>query len=203
MRLKFNKEADGLLKASKHLIQSFPIKLEKETHLEIGMGKGQMITQLAMNNPHIDYIGCEKYGTVALYALKKIEKEQINNLKLLVEDADKITEIFADKVDRIYLTFSDPWPKKRHAKRRLLHRNFLNKFKEILKPDGVLIFKTDNDPLFEFALEEIEAIKAHLIYSTTDLHNSEKNANNIRTEYEIKWSEKGKNINYLELKFTE
>ncbi|MBN0919087.1 tRNA (guanosine(46)-N7)-methyltransferase TrmB [[Mycoplasma] gypis] len=201
MRLKFNKDASGLIDNSDFKIKNFPIKLKNTTYLEIGMGKGKMISEMAKQNPDIDFIGCEKYPTVALKALKKIEKDEISNLKLLIEDANNINELFADKVDRIYLTFSDPWPKKRHAKRRLLHRNFLLKFREILKEDGILIFKTDNDGLFDFALEEIADMGWKLDFMTRDLHNSVKQKNNIMTEYEEKWSTQGKNINYLELSF--
>ncbi|MBU4691237.1 tRNA (guanosine(46)-N7)-methyltransferase TrmB [Mycoplasma zalophi] len=201
MRLKFNKDAEGILNSSDKLLKQRPITLNKKTYLEIGMGKGQMITQMALENPEINFIGWEKYSTIALYALKKIEKNNISNLKLIVDDAVNIEEILADKVDRIYLTFSDPWPKKRHAKRRLVHRNFLVKFSHILKPEGKIIFKTDNDLLYNFALEELEFLKANIIFQTTDLHNSEKNEINIPTEYEIKWSEKGKNINYVEFNF--
>ncbi|MGX9358374.1 tRNA (guanosine(46)-N7)-methyltransferase TrmB [Mycoplasma sp. 128] len=201
MRLKYNKDAADIIFQSAFQIKEFPIRVDKTTYLEIGMGKGQMITQLAAQNPNINYIGCEKYPTVALHALKKIEQMELKNMMLLIEDANKIDELFANKIDRIYLTFSDPWPKKRHAKRRLLHRNFLLKFKNILKPGAKIIFKTDSDSLFDFAIEEIQAINAKMTYMTRDLHNSDKNKDNIMTEYEQKWSSRGKNINYLELEF--
>ncbi|QJR43873.1 tRNA (guanosine(46)-N7)-methyltransferase TrmB [Mycoplasma miroungirhinis] len=201
MRLKFNKEAEGILNASEILLKQRPIYFDQTTYVEIGMGKGQMISQMALENPHINFIGWEKYSTIALYALKKIQKNNISNLKLIVDDATNIEEILASKVDKIYLTFSDPWPKKRHAKRRLLHRNFLTKFSHVLKPDGIIIFKTDNDFLYNFALEELEFLNANIIFQTTDLHNSIKNHTNIPTEYELKWSAKGKNINYVEFNF--
>ncbi len=165
-------------------------------HIEVGMGKGQFIYGMAKANPHINYIGMEKYSTVLLRALQKMEAEELPNLFFLCEDAKIITDIFEkDEVDRIYLNFSDPWPKDRHAKRRLPSRQFLQLFNQVLKPEGTLEFKTDNKGLFDFALEELEPAGWKAQAVTFDLHHDEKmNEGNIMTEYEEKFSSMGNPI---------
>lgn len=165
-------------------------------HIEVGMGKGQFIHGMAKANPTINYIGIERYSTVLLRAVQKMEAEELPNLVFLCEDAKMITEIFAkDEIDRIYLNFSDPWPKDRHAKRRLPSRQFLERFDQILKPDGTLEFKTDNKELFEFALEELEPAGWKAQAVTFDLHHDEQMIKgNIMTEYEEKFSSMGNPI---------
>ncbi len=167
-----------------------------ELHIEVGMGKGRFLHELAKRNPHINYIGIEMYSSVLLRALQKMEIEPLSNLRFICEDARLLPEIFAKgEVDHIYLNFSDPWPKDRHAKRRLPSRQFLERFDQILKEDGRISFKTDNRALFDFAVEELEPAgwKAEVI--TYDLHADEALCRgNIMTEYEEKFSSKGNPI---------
>lgn len=168
-------------------------------HIEIGMGKGQFLTRLAKENPHINYIGIERYSSVLLRALQKMEQEPLSNLRFLCIDADSITEIFEkNEVDKIYLNFSDPWPKDRHAKRRLTSRQFFARYNDILKPDGNVEFKTDNRDLFLFSLDEVEEAGWKLAAHTFDLHHDEAlNQGNIMTEYEEKFSSLGNPIHKL------
>ena len=165
-------------------------------YIEIGMGKGQFIYTLAKMNPNINYVGIEKYSSVLIKAVKKQEEEALPNLMFIRMDAEEIVDVFAkDEVFKIYLNFSDPWPKDRHAKRRLESRQFLGRYNEILKPEGVIEFKTDNMDLFDFALEEIEPAGWELLAVTRDLHNdATMNEGNVMTEYEKKFSEMGNPI---------
>lgn len=165
--------------------------------IEIGMGKGQFIYELAKKNPFTNYIGIEKYSSVLIRAIQKMEEEPLANLMFIRMDAEDITEVFMEhEVDKIYLNFSDPWPKDRHAKRRLESRQFLERYKYILKEGGVIEFKTDNNDLFDFALEEIEPAGWKLLEMTRDLHNDKKMCEgNIMTEYEAKFSAQGNPIN--------
>ena len=152
--------------------------------------------ELARRNPDINYLGMERYSSVLLRALQKMEEEPLPNLYFLCEDAAELPEMFATgELNRIYLNFSDPWPKDRHAKRRLTSRQFFARYDAILKPDGRLEFKTDNQDLFTFSLEEIPEAGWHLDASTRDLHHdSVLNEGNIMTEYEEKFSSKGNPI---------
>ena len=164
--------------------------------IEIGMGKGKFIHTMAKEHPEINYVGIEKYSSVLLRAIQKMEQEELPNLKFIRMDAEDIDKVFAPgEVDRIYLNFSDPWPKDRHAKRRLPSRQFLARYNVILKKDGFLEFKTDNRALFDFALEELEPAgwKAEVV--TYDLHQDEKlMQGNVMTEYEEKFSGMGNPI---------
>lgn len=164
--------------------------------LEIGMGKGRFLMEMAATHPDINYIGIEKYSTVLLRALQKMEETPLDNLRFIRMDAEEITEVFAEEeIDRIYLNFSDPWPKDRHAKRRLPSRQFLERYDVILKKDGILEFKTDNKDLFTFAEEEIKESKWNIKEITYDLHKDEKMMQgNVMTEYEEKFSSKGNPI---------
>ena len=127
---------------------------DHEIHVEIGMGKGRFLYEMASLHPDINYIGIEKYSSVLLRAIQKMEEKELPNLRFIRMDAEDITEVFGrDEIDRIYLNFSDPWPKDRHAKRRLPSRQFLARYDEFLKGNGVLEFKTDNRDLFDFAVE--------------------------------------------------
>ncbi|MCR5195386.1 MAG: tRNA (guanosine(46)-N7)-methyltransferase TrmB [Pseudobutyrivibrio sp.] len=166
-------------------------------YIEIGMGKGQFITTLAKQNPNINYIGIERYTSVLLRAIQKVQDEEIPNLKFICFDAANILDVFACKeVDRIYLNFSDPWPKDRHSKRRLTSTTFLNRYNSILTKEGHIEFKTDNRDLFDFSVEEIDNHPLwHIDEITYDLHNdSTMNAGNVMTEYEEKFSSKGNPI---------
>lgn len=159
-------------------------------HIEIGMGKGRFMMDLAAANPTINYIGIEKYSTVLLRAVQKMEENELPNLRLIRMDAEDICEVFdKGEVARIYLNFSDPWPKDRHAKRRLPSRQFLKRYDKILAKDGRIEFKTDNRELFDFALEELEPAGWRLDAMTRDLHHDEKMlVGNIMTEYEERFS---------------
>lgn len=165
-------------------------------HIEIGMGKGRFMMDLAAANPDINYIGIEKYSTVLLRAVQKMEVQELSNLRLVRMDAEEICEVFdKGEVARIYLNFSDPWPKDRHAKRRLPSRQFLARYHEILAADGRIEFKTDNVELFDFALEEVAPAGWKIEAVTRDLHRDEKMlAGNIMTEYEEKFSSMGNPI---------
>lgn len=169
---------------------------ENPLHIEIGMGKGKFITQLAEQNPQINYIGIEKYSSVLLRAIQKMEEKKLPNLLFIRMDAEDITEVFdIGEVDKIYLNFSDPWPKDRHAKRRLPSRQFLAKYDIILKKDGKLEFKTDNRDLFDFALEELEPAGWKKEAVSFDLHHDPvMMEGNVMTEYEEKFSAKGNPI---------
>ena len=160
------------------------------------MGKGQFLMEMAATHPDINYIGIERYSSVLIRAVQKKEEMDLKNLAFILMDATEICEVFSEQeVDRIYLNFSDPWPKDRHAKRRLPSRQFLERFSHILKDDGQIEFKTDNKDLFAFALEEITPGGFELIEVTHDLHNDEKmNIGNIMTEYEAKFSALGNPI---------
>lgn len=167
-----------------------------DLHIEIGMGKGKFLHTLAGKNPEINYIGIEKYSSVLLRALQKMEAEPLPNLLFIRMDAEEITEVFdREEVSRIYLNFSDPWPKDRHAKRRLPSREYLARYDQILKKDGVIEFKTDNKDLFEFALEELPFAGWKIVRKTFDLHHdAEMMEGNVMTEYEEKFSSKGNPI---------
>lgn len=169
---------------------------EHPIHLEIGMGKGQFITTLARLNPTINYIGIERYESVIIRALQKMEENAPENLHFLCMDAIQICEVFAQgEIGRIYLNFSDPWPKERHAKRRLTSRNFLKLYEQILTPSGQIEFKTDNHGLFTFSLEEIPSAGWTLDAYTLNLHqDSVLIKGNIMTEYEEKFSSMGNPI---------
>ena len=169
---------------------------EQPIRIEIGMGKGRFIMQMAEENPEINFIGIEKYSSVLLRAIQKMEQNELPNLRFIRMDAEDITEVFEKgEVDRIFLNFSDPWPKDRHAKRRLPSKEFLKRYDEILKKDGVIEFKTDNRDLFDFAVEQLEPAgwKAEVI--TYDLHHDPVLCEgNIMTEYEEKFSSMGNPI---------
>ncbi|MBE5836486.1 tRNA (guanosine(46)-N7)-methyltransferase TrmB [Butyrivibrio sp.] len=169
---------------------------DNELHIEIGMGKGRFLMDLATLNPNINYVGIEKYSSVLLRAIQKQEQLLLPNVKFIRMDAEDITEVFAPaEVDKIYLNFSDPWPKDRHAKRRLPSRQFLGRYDQILKPDGVVEFKTDNKDLFQFALDEVEPAGWNLDAVTYDLHHDPvMNEGNVMTEYEEKFSSLGNPI---------
>ena len=161
--------------------------------LEIGMGKGRFLMELAERNPQINYIGIEKYSTVLLRAVQKMEQNPLPNVRLIRMDAEHITEIFAEgEIDRIYLNFSDPWPKDRHAGRRLPSRQFLARYDQILQAGGVIEFKTDNQDLFAFAEEELEGTSWKIAQITHDLHSDEEmRKDNVMTEYEERFSSMG------------
>lgn len=170
--------------------------------IEIGMGKGRFLLNMAKQNPGINFVGVERYSSVLLRAIEKYDTEEFNelkNIRFVCMDARKIDEVFApDEVDRIYLNFSDPWPKARHVKRRLTSVEFLERYENVLVPYGTVEFKTDNTELFNFSLEQVKEAGWTLQSFTYDLHhNEEMNKGNIMTEYEEKFSKKGNPINKM------
>jgi len=164
-------------------------------HIEIGMGKGQFIMALAAANPQINYLGIEKYSSVLIRALAKQEELNLPNLRFLRLDAETINDVFAPgEVERIHLNFSDPWPKDRHAHRRLTSDRFLARYEQFLAPDGCIMFKTDNRGLFDYSLETAQACGWKLSEVTYDLHNSPYEEGNFHTEYEDRFSAMGNPI---------
>ena len=169
---------------------------DNPVRIEIGMGKGRFLMDMARLYPEINFIGIEKYSSVLLRAVQKLEEEELPNVRLIRMDAEDLENVFAlGELDRIYLNFSDPWPKDRHAKRRLESRQFLARYNQILKKDGTIEFKTDNRALFDFALEEVEAAGWTLKEKTFDLHaDARLNEGNVMTEYEERFSAQGNPI---------
>lgn len=194
-----NNDKFELIDLNKIFNTNFPIELE------LGMGKGQFITKLALKNNNVNYIGIEKYPTVLLKAIDNYKNTYLNikkqnneyiNLKYMCIDVRNINQVFdKNSINTIYLNFSDPWPKKRHEHRRLTHKNFISIYDYLLKDDGKIEFKTDNIELFNFSLKEFEEFGYIISSYTYDLHNnSNLNDSNIMTEYEEKFSIKGNKI---------
>ncbi|MCI8814525.1 MAG: tRNA (guanosine(46)-N7)-methyltransferase TrmB [Lachnospiraceae bacterium] len=167
-------------------------------HLEVGMGKGMFLMEMSQRHPENNYLGMELYDSVLLRAIQKRQtmEKPMENLYFLCADARMLPDIFAEKeIQKIYLNFSDPWPKARHSKRRLTSRQFLERYKQILSLDGTVEFKTDNLDLFEFSLQEVKESGWTLISHTYDLHQDQQmNQNNVMTEYEEKFSSMGNPI---------
>ncbi len=199
MRLKYVKGATEKIEKSPYLIlnpSDFKGKYNElfnnnnPIYIEIGMGKGTFIYENALKYPYINFIGIEKYDSVMVRAIEKVENEEIKNLKFIRIDARKIEEIFNKEIDRIYLNFSDPWPKSRHEKRRLSSSNFLEKYDNIFKKEKRIIMKTDNRKLFEFSVISFTNYGYKINDISLDLHNDDIK-NNIETEYEKKFSSMG------------
>lgn len=170
-------------------------------HLEIGMGKGKFLLTLAEQYPSIQFIGIEKYSSVLIRAIEKQKELELPNLHFIRMDAANITEVFgAGEVAKIYLNFSDPWPKARYAKCRLVSRQFLERYNQFLAPAGKVAFKTDNTELFAFALEEAPAAGWEISAMTDDLHHSPYAEENRMTEYEEKFSSENKPIHWMEIR---
>ena len=203
MRLRNNPNADQILENHKYFVvlntKDHKGKWKDIFHndnpiyIEIGMGKGQFIIENAKQYPDINFIGIEKFSSVLVQAIKKLDSETpLDNLKLMKEDAADLLEVFElDEIDCIYLNFSDPWPKKKHAKRRLTSSTFLPIYQDILKKNGHLILKTDNRGLFEYSLISFQQFGMNFEDVCLNLHNSEGYEDNIRTEYEQKFSPQG------------
>ncbi len=167
--------------------------------LEIGMGKGDFIIGMAVNNLDVNYIGMEKHSSVLSIAIQKINEYNLDNLRILRMDAMDSVDLLKDKIDIIYLNFSDPWTKKRHAKRRLTHEFYLGIYDELFKDKNCkeIFMKTDNDELFEFSLESFKEYGYKIEEISYDLHNE--NIFNIMTEYEKKFSDMGIKIKYVKV----
>ena len=162
---------------------------------EFGIGKGRFIIEMAKRNPDVNYIGIELRDQVLLKAVKKANEEKIKNIKFLVANIENITDIFEENsLDGIYLNFSDPWPKKRHFKRRLTYREFISKYNMILKENSWIRFKTDNISLFQFTLNELAELRLIMKEISLDVHEDDRFIDNIMTEYEEKFSKKGNKI---------
>ena len=178
-----------------------PFPGKTQLQLEIGCGKGSFINSLAEQNPNVTYVGIESQLGVLYYAVLKAHERQADNLLFVHGDAAKLTEWFdKGEVDQIYLNFSDPWPKNKQAKRRLTHRGFLTVYRQLLKPGGRLLFKTDNQALFAFSLAEFAAANLTIETVCWDLHNSEL-PNPAMTEYEKKFSSLGQAICFCQVRF--
>ncbi|OHX29990.1 tRNA (guanosine(46)-N7)-methyltransferase TrmB [Bacillus mycoides] len=174
---------------------------EQPIHIEVGTGRGRFMYDMAKANPHINYIGIEKFTSVVVDALDKLIEEEVPNLKLINKDAEDLTVFFAKgEIDRVYLNFSDPWPKNRHTKRRLTYKTFLRNYEEVLVDGGEIHFKTDNQGLFEYSIMSMAEYGMLLTYLSLDLHNSDYEGN-IMTEYEEKFSSKGHRIYRVEAKY--
>ncbi|WP_160724038.1 tRNA (guanosine(46)-N7)-methyltransferase TrmB [Bacillus sp. USDA818B3_A] len=174
---------------------------DQPLHIEVGTGKGQFITGMAKANPDINYIGIELYDSVIVAALDRLIEADLPNLKLLNVNAAELDKYFTkNDVDRVYLNFSDPWPKSRHEKRRLTYKDFLKLYENILVDGGEIHFKTDNQGLFEYSLKSFSAYGLLLTYLSLDFHKSGYEGN-IMTEYEQKFSEQGQRIYRCEVKY--
>ena len=213
MRLRNIPRAEGVLKECSQVIEtpeefrdhwaSDVFQNDYPVHIEIGMGKGRFLMALAQKNPQINYIGIERYTSVLLRAVEKLNiyieenESTLPNIRFICMDAQDIANVFAEnEVDRIYLNFSDPWPKARHARRRLTSNEFFKLYDQVLTADGTVEFKTDNRPLFDFSVEELETSELFVLDQLSyDLHNdSTMNQGNIMTEYEAKFSSMGNPI---------
>ena len=200
MRLKHIKNADNIINESNYLVKNpmdYKGKWNKlfnndnNIEIEIGTGKGKFIISLAIDNPNTNYIGIEKYATPLVGAVKKLEGLELNNLKLICMDASNINEVFDHEISKIYLNFSDPWPKKRHTKRRLTSPNFLSLYEGLFKDNKIIQLKTDNELLYEYSIESFEENGYEIVKNDT------KYIDKYTTEYEDKFLSMGIPIKYL------
>ncbi len=172
---------------------------DKPLRMEIGCGKGDFIVGTAEKEPDVNFLAVEKVSDVLVIAAEKVKESGLSNVRVCCVDAKELAEIFPEhSIDRIYLNFSDPWPKSRHEKRRLTYKTFLEIYKKILRKDGALFFKTDNRPLFDFSIESFREFGMRLEKLTFDLHNSQYMDGNVMTEYEKRFSSMGVPINRVE-----
>lgn len=202
MRVRNKPWADGYIKAHSDYIVTDPknwlgkwqdrFEKKQPLNVEVGTGKGQFIIRNAQEHPEINYIGVELQKSVIATALRKFMEAPLPNLQFVLTDGADLDEIFlADEIQKIFLNFSDPWPKKRHAKRRLTSPNFLKTYQKVLAPQGDIEFKTDNRGLFEYTLVTMNHFPMTFDYVSLDLHQSPENETNIETEYEEKFSPNG------------
>ena len=205
MRLKNVKGAnDIIIKGTYYIDNPFEYKgkwkdvfeNDNPIYIEIGMGKGDFIIENAKRYPDINFIGIEKYDSVMVRAIQKSNELELNNLKLIRMDANKLLDVFDKEIDLIYLNFSDPWPKERHAKRRLTSPIFLDIYEKIFKDEKRIVMKTDNIDLFNYSLDTLCEFGYEIIFKTNDLNCLDEK--NIMTEYENKFHNKGIKINKLE-----
>lgn len=201
MRLRNIKNATEIVKSSKYVVDINEVEFNNNNpiYLEIGMGKGNFIIENAIRYPNINFIGIEKYASVMIRAIQKLESLELNNLKLILIDAKEIEEALSKKIDLLYLNFSDPWPKKRHALRRLSSTYYLEKYDKIFKNDKHIIMKTDNRHLMEYSIKSFTDYGYKIEDICLDIY-EENIENNIPTEYEMKFKEKGFPIYKVEVK---
>ncbi len=203
MRLKKIKDSDKIVRECKNFIDNphnYKNKWNKvfgndnPIEIEIGMGKGDFLISKALDNHNINYIGIEKYDSVLVYVKRKLDELNLENLKIINIDASNLLDVFGHEISKIYLNFSDPWPKKRHTKRRLTYESFLNIYDQVFVKENVNIeLKTDNDDLFEYS---VESFKEH----GYKINKIDRNIDDIyKTEYEKKFMLKGKNINFISI----
>ncbi len=205
MRVRFNKDANDILNSSNIYFNEEEAKKNigkwkdafennNEIYLEIGIGKGDFIVGMAKKFPNVNFIGIEKNETILAIALNKIINEKLKNVIIISNNADQLNDVFdKNEIDKIFLNFSDPWPKNKHFKRRLTYSSFLDIYENILKDEGVIEFKTDNQILFEFTIMEVCNTNRIMEYISLDLHSTDC-TDNIMTEYERKFSQKGNRI---------
>ncbi|PAF19952.1 tRNA (guanosine(46)-N7)-methyltransferase TrmB [Terribacillus saccharophilus] len=204
MRVRHKPWADDYLKENDHIVVQDPKNFkgkwrelfgnDKPLHVEIGSGKGQFITGMAAQYPEYNFIGIELAKSIIVTAVEKAAEADLPNVRLLNENAADFRELFEEKeVDSIYLNFSDPWPKNKHEKRRLTYKSFLEQYEAVLKDKGEVVFKTDNQKLFEYSLSSFSRYGMVLQEVKLDLH-AENDPLNVKTEYEDKFSSRGYRI---------
>ncbi|GAA0484661.1 tRNA (guanosine(46)-N7)-methyltransferase TrmB [Salinibacillus aidingensis] len=212
MRLRNKPWADDFIKENHHITELSPLSHKgswkdlfenhQPIHLEIGTGKGQFIANMAKQHPDINFIGMERVKNVIVGAIRKVDAAYVRNVRLINENAKDLRDFFAqNEIDQIYLNFSDPWPKNRHEKRRLTFHTFLEQYEDILRPDGEIVLKTDNQKFFEYSLVSFSQYGMKLEEVTLDLHAVE-DPLNVMTEYEEKFSEKGQRIYRCRVRFS-
>ena len=204
------KNASGILYSSKYYVSN-PTKYKGKwndffgnhnpIYLELGTGRGEFIIQMAKKYPNINFIGLELNESQIATAAKKLERENINNLKLIKDDARNIVSIFGKEIDTIYLTFSEPWPKKRDERNRFTHESYLKLYDRIYKKDKHIILKTDNKGLFAYSLETLSNYWYVFDTVSLDLHNDERNIPNLMTDFEIQYYKEKRPIYYLDASF--
>lgn len=206
MRLRNVKDASIKVDASNYIIKDYEdykgnyksiFNNDNKICIEIGMGKGDFIIVMARNNPDTNFIGIEKYDSVMVRAVEKLDGVDLQNLKLIKMDAEYIENVFDKEIDTIYLNFSDPWPKDRHEKRRLTSSNFLKKYDNLFKGTKHIIFKTDNRKLFEYSIKTLTDYGYTINNISLDLHNDD--IPNVETEYEKRFSSLGYPIYMIDI----
>ena len=195
MRMRNPKATDEVINSCAFFYDGF--NNDNPIHLEIGMGKGKFILEMALKYPDINFIGVEKYSSVASVAIKRIREIKPDNLRIMIMDAKNLSEVLEGKVDTIYLNFSDPWPKDRHAKRRLTARNFLESYDKLFRGNPHIVMKTDNDNLVQYSLESFKEYGYKINKISYDLHSE--TLDNVETEYEEKFSKNGIKIKYVDV----
>ena len=197
MRMRNPKYKDDVLAKCDFYIDELLFANNNEIRIEIGMGKGDFILNMALKYPNVNFIGVEKYSSVASVAIKKIMAYELDNIKIFIGDVKNLPDYLFHKISTIYLNFSDPWPKARHDKRRLTHENYLNFYDNLFADKKRIIMKTDNDDLFSFSIDSFLNHGYQIIMKTNDLH--KESIENIQTEYEKKFASQGILINYIEV----